>query len=223
LELSGSCAYTDPRHGCALARARPFDVHWADSLGRHDGGGRVWLVCGSVLRSARLREKAAKELWIVVAFDCSWFCHGDCLDLIANEIVTILQTLGAQLDISDTALGLTVLAWANSAPDTISISAVAREGNVQMAIGGVYAGRMFDTAMGLGLGLAIAAAQGDSNPLGNDDTAIVSFTTLFLSVGAAAVVVPMSGYKYSKFFGYSLIGLYLVFLPLALMISFGLF
>jgi len=143
--------------------------------------------------------------------------------LIANEIVTILQTLGAQLDISDTALGLTVLAWANSAPDTISISAVAREGNVQMAIGGVYAGRMFDTAMGLGLGLAIAAAQGDSNPLGNDDTAIVSFTTLFLSVGAAAVVVPMSGYKYSKFFGYSLIGLYLVFLPLALMISFGLF
>ena len=67
---------------------------------------------------------------------------------IANELVTILQVLGILLGIPNSILGLTVLAWANSAPDTISIVGVAKQGYVQMAIGGVYAGRMFDTLCG---------------------------------------------------------------------------
>eukprot|EP00939_MAST-03C_sp_MAST-3C-sp1_P001851 g1851.t1 len=143
--------------------------------------------------------------------------------LIANEIVSVLECLGFQLSISETALGLTVLAWANSAPDTISIAAIAREGKVQMAIGGVYAGRMFDTAMGLGLGMFISALQGQPVPFGKDATAIPSFVTLFLSVGAALVVVPMSGFRYTKKFGLCLVALYAIFMPIALLVSFGVF
>merc|ERR1711871_324005 len=37
--------------------------------------------------------------------------------LIANEIVSVLQALGSKMNVNDTVLGLTVLAWANSAPD----------------------------------------------------------------------------------------------------------
>ena len=36
------------------------------------------------------------------------------------------------------------------------------QGYVQMAIGGVYAGRMFDTLCGLGLGLTVATLKGES-------------------------------------------------------------
>ena len=35
------------------------------------------------------------------------------------------------------------------------------QGYVQMAIGGVYAGRMFDTLCGLGLGLTVATLKGE--------------------------------------------------------------
>ena len=141
--------------------------------------------------------------------------------LIANEIVSVLQALGSKMNVNDTVLGLTVLAWANSAPDTISIAAVAKEGNVQMAIGGVYAGRLFDTAMGLGLGMFISAAMNRPIPFGEDNTAIPSFIALFISVIGALVVVPMTGFQYTATFGKALILLYMIFLPFALMVSFG--
>jgi len=141
--------------------------------------------------------------------------------LIANEIISVLQALGSKLNVNDTVLGLTVLAWANSAPDTISIAAVAKEGSVQMAIGGVYAGRLFDTAMGLGLGMFISAAMGRPVPFGEDNTAIPSFIALYISVISALVFVPMSGFRYTENFGKMLIVIYIVFLPLVLMVSFG--
>ena len=142
---------------------------------------------------------------------------------IANELVTVLQVLGILLSIPNSVLGLTVLAWANSAPDTISIVGVAKQGYVQMAIGGVYAGRMFDTLCGLGLGLTVATLKsGISNnytiKLHPDKIETLSFATLLCSVVSAGIIVPLSGFKYTKPFAVTLLILYIVFLVLGILV-----
>jgi len=137
---------------------------------------------------------------------------------IANELVTILEVLGILCGIPNSVLGLTVLAWANSAPDTISIVGVAKQGYVQMAIGGVYAGRMFDTLCGLGLGLTVATIKaGGPITLHPDLIETISFATLLLSVVSAGIIVPLSGFKYTKPFAIALLILYFLFLLLGLL------
>ena len=137
---------------------------------------------------------------------------------IANELVTILQILGILTGIPNSVLGLTVLAWANSAPDTISIVGVAKQGYVQMAIGGVYAGRMFDTLCGLGLGLTVGTLKA-AGPivLHPDNVETISFATLLVSVVSAGIIVPLSGFKYTKQYGVALLILYFLFLLLGIL------
>ena len=116
-------------------------------------------------------------------------------------------------------LGLTVLAWANSAPDTVSIVGVAKAGYVQMAIGGVYAGRMFDTLVGLGLGLTIGTIRSSSGELllSGNSVLYFSFASLMVSVISATIVVPLSGFKYTKKLGLFLGVLYMVWMVLAIL------
>ena len=143
---------------------------------------------------------------------------------IANELVTILEVLGILCGIPNSVLGLTVLAWANSAPDTISIVGVAKQGYVQMAIGGVYAGRMFDTLCGLGLGLTVATIKaGGPITLHPDLIETISFATLLLSVVSAGIIVPLSGFKYTKPFAIALLILYFLFLLLGLLAAANVF
>ena len=142
---------------------------------------------------------------------------------IANELVTILNTLGILMGISNSVLGLTVLAWANSAPDTVSIVGVAKAGYVQMAIGGVYAGRMFDTLVGLGLGLTIGTIRSSSGELllSGNSVLYFSFASLMVSVISATIVVPLSGFKYTKKLGLFLGVLYMVWMVLAILTAVG--
>ena len=165
------------------------------------------------------RSRGTAKIFLAFGFTASilW------IYFIANELVTILNTLGILMGISNSVLGLTVLAWANSAPDTVSIVGVARSGYVQMAIGGVYAGRMFDTLVGLGLGLTIGTlrAKGGELMLHGGTVLYFSFACLMLSVVSAGIVVPLSGFKYSKKFGVFLGVLYVVWMVLAILAAVG--
>ncbi|KAG8173252.1 hypothetical protein JTE90_001181, partial [Oedothorax gibbosus] len=60
--------------------------------------------------------------------------------LLATEIVSLLQTIGIVFRLSDTILGLTVLAWGNSIGDFISNLSVARQGYPRMGISACYGG-----------------------------------------------------------------------------------
>lgn len=62
--------------------------------------------------------------------------------------VGLLESFGLLLGISNTILGLTVLAWGNSLGDLVADVTVAKEGLPAMAIAGCFAGPMFSTCEG---------------------------------------------------------------------------
>lgn len=74
---------------------------------------------------------------------------------IANEVLAVLETLGALFGISSSVLGVSVLAWGNSIGDLVSNMAIARDGFPTMAFAGCFAGPMFNLLVGVGLSLTI--------------------------------------------------------------------
>jgi sodium/potassium/calcium exchanger 6 len=69
--------------------------------------------------------------------------------------VELLSAIGLIFGLSDTILGLTVLAWGNSAGDLVANTAVARDGFPIMAYAAVYSGPLFNACIGLGLSLTV--------------------------------------------------------------------
>ncbi|UYV71767.1 SLC8B1 [Cordylochernes scorpioides] len=57
---------------------------------------------------------------------------------IANEIVVLLQAIGVVFNLSDTIIGLTILAWGNCLLDFLSNIAVARKGFPRMGIAACF-------------------------------------------------------------------------------------
>ncbi|XP_041276227.1 mitochondrial sodium/calcium exchanger protein isoform X3 [Onychostruthus taczanowskii] len=61
----------------------------------------------------------------------------------ATELVNILRTLGIIFQLSNTVLGLTLLAWGNSIGDTFSDLTMARQGYPRMAFSACFGGIIF--------------------------------------------------------------------------------
>ncbi|XP_075023379.1 mitochondrial sodium/calcium exchanger protein isoform X1 [Calonectris borealis] len=89
----------------------------------------------------------------------------------ATELVNVLQTLGIIFQLSNTVLGLTLLAWGNSVGDTFSDLTMARQGYPRMAFSACFGGIIFsilwvpgEVVVVLGAGAASVsppAAQGE--------------------------------------------------------------
>lgn len=137
--------------------------------------------------------------------------------IIADELVSLLYSLGHIIGLSPCILGLTVLAWGNSIGDLMANSAMALNGGehgVQIAISGCYAGPMFNTLMGLGLPLVLSAWS--EYPLSYEipkDHSLYE-TLLFLMAGLlwAIVILPNRIMKLDKVLGAGLLAIYLCFL-----------
>ncbi len=78
-----------------------------------------------------------------------------CVSSPLGVLVELLSAIGLIFGLSDTILGLTVLAWGNSAGDLVANTAVARDGFPIMALAAVYSGPLFNACIGLGLSLTV--------------------------------------------------------------------
>jgi len=61
----------------------------------------------------------------------------------ASEVVSLLHMLGVVLSLSNTVLGLTLLAWGNSIGDCFSDITLAKQGYPRMAISACFGGIIF--------------------------------------------------------------------------------
>ena len=146
--------------------------------------------------------------------------------IIAEELVSLLVSIGNIIGVSPSILGLTVLAWGNSLGDLIANSAMAMNGGAdgaQIAISGCYAGPMFNALMGLGLPLVLSAWSEYPYPYVIPKDSSLYETLLFL-MGAllwALVILPKKNMRLDKSLGAGLLTIYLCFLFIRIAMAIG--
>lgn len=131
---------------------------------------------------------------------------------IANEVLAVLETLGALFGISSSVLGVSVLAWGNSIGDLVSNMAIARDGFPTMAFAGCFAGPMFNLLVGIGLSLTIAiVSRGPLSMSKPSPLVYLGFGYLLLSLLLNIGMVSWDGFRYRPRLCYTLLALYASF------------
>ncbi|OXB56791.1 hypothetical protein ASZ78_014310 [Callipepla squamata] len=140
----------------------------------------------------------------------------------ATELVNILRTLGIIFELSNTVLGLTLLAWGNSIGDTFSDLTMARQGYPRMAFSACFGGIIFNILVGVGLGCLLQMTSGQVVVKLEPDSLLVWILAgaLGLSLAFSFVAVPAQCFQLGKAYGICLILYYLAFLCVALLTEF---
>ncbi|KAI7863716.1 Sodium/calcium exchanger protein-domain-containing protein [Spinellus fusiger] len=131
--------------------------------------------------------------------------------VIANEVVSVLQTIGMALGVSDAILGLTVFALGNSLGDFVANITMAKLGYPMMAMSACFGGPMLNIMLGVGIGATYITSQ-KSEPYAIEvsSTILVSAIGLLTILISSLILVPLNGYRMTRIFGYSWIGIYLI-------------
>ncbi|CAN6339056.1 unnamed protein product [Urochloa humidicola] len=141
--------------------------------------------------------------------------------LLARELVALLVSIGLVAGVPASLLGATVLAWGNSLGDLVSDVALAAHGGArgaQTAVAGCYAGPAFNTVVGLGLSLVMAAGARHPRPYAVPADASAYQAAGFLAAALvwALVVLPGRGMRLDRVLGVGLLFVYLGFLAVRL-------
>uniref|UniRef100_A0A5B7C2L7 Putative cation/calcium exchanger 5 n=1 Tax=Davidia involucrata TaxID=16924 RepID=A0A5B7C2L7_DAVIN len=154
---------------------------------------------------------------VLLAFVMSVFW----ISTVAGELLNCLAALGALLKLPPALLGLTVLAWGNSVGDLVADVAVAKAGQPAMAMAGCFACPMFNMLFGLGTALVMQTANVYPNAyeLHFHVSIVVAFVFLLLSLMGSMLVVTWYRFRVPRFWGFCLVGLYIVFMAVSLVIA----
>lgn len=143
--------------------------------------------------------------------------------LLSGELVTALLSTGAILHIPPYYLGLTVLAWGNSIGDLFSNISIAKKGMGEMAVGGCYAGPLFNILTGMGISLSYICYH--SYPLPSkfllDTSACISIVFLLFAVFGTVFYTAFQRFRLNAVTGYALIMLYTIYTIIQTFIAAG--
>lgn len=137
---------------------------------------------------------------------------------IADEVVSVLKTLGVILNISDGLLGLTVFAVGNSLSDLVANSTIARLGYPVMALSACFGGPMLNILLGIGLGGLYMTLHHHKSPDGTtgayhipvSKTLAISGATLLIILVSLLVIVPLNAWKMDRKVGTGLVAVWVV-------------
>ncbi|XP_026540414.1 mitochondrial sodium/calcium exchanger protein [Notechis scutatus] len=163
------------------------------------------------------------SLWPQLFAFLGFFVSAMWINAAATEVVNILQTLGVIFHLSNTVLGLTLLAWGNSIGDMFSDLTMARQGYPRMAFSACFGGIIFNMLVGVGLGCLLQMSSSKSVVrLESDDLLVwILAGALGLSLVISFLSVPAQCFHLGPMYGYCLIAYYVVFLTIALLTEFG--
>ncbi|KAM9360288.1 mitochondrial sodium/calcium exchanger protein [Symphorus nematophorus] len=141
----------------------------------------------------------------------------------ASEVVSLLHMLGVVLSLSNTVLGLTLLAWGNSIGDCFSDITIARQGYPRMAISACFGGIIFNMLFGVGLGCLVQMLTTHSDVEFELEGLLtwVLAGALGLSLVLSFVIVPLCQFHLGRAYGIFLLVFYVIFLVIALLTEFG--
>lgn len=154
---------------------------------------------------------------VLVAFVMSVFW----ISAVAGELLNCLEALGILLEVPPSLLGLTVLAWGNSVGDLVADVAVAKAGQPAMAMAGCFAGPMFNMLVGLGSALVILTADvyPKAYKLHFHVGIVIAFVFLLFGLMGSLLVITWSRFRVPRFWGFCLVGLYVFFMAVSLVIA----
>ncbi|XP_026866278.2 mitochondrial sodium/calcium exchanger protein isoform X2 [Electrophorus electricus] len=146
------------------------------------------------------------------------------INVVASEVVNVLHLLGVILRLSNTVLGLTLLAWGNSIGDCFADITIARQGYPRMAISACFGGIIFNMLFGVGLGCLLQMLTHNNGFVMLQPEGLLCWVlaaALGLSLVLSFVLVPLQCFHLSRAYGVFLLLFYVVFLIIALLTEFG--
>ncbi|KAM5561316.1 cation/calcium exchanger 5 [Rosa sericea] len=154
---------------------------------------------------------------LLIAFVMSVFW----ISTTAGELLNCLAALGALLELPPALLGLTVLAWGNSVGDLVADVALAKAGHPALAMAGCFAGPMFNMLVGLGTALVIQTSNvyPEAYELQFHVGIVIAFVFLLLSLMGSLLVITWCRFRVPRFWGFCLVGLYVIFMAVSLLIA----
>lgn len=141
------------------------------------------------------------------------------MDVLANEAVALMESLGISFSISTGVLGLTVIAVGNSVGDFVADTAVARAGEPKMSIATCFGSPLFNDVVGLGLSLTAACARIYPNQFEAELSPKLYVAWGFLAVAllSSLILFPAKGFRPPRWFAAPLYLLYFAFLTVQIL------
>jgi len=141
--------------------------------------------------------------------------------LLATEIISLLKTVGIIFSMTDTAIGLGILAWGNSLGDIVANISLAEAGYPRMAIGASIGAPLLNLLLGFGLSFTISLRPGDFSAIEYSPTITLLCSTLAIILISLMLSTLAPPEKSKKPFGYALICGYVVYFALAVCLEYG--
>lgn len=144
--------------------------------------------------------------------------------IFSGMMVDWATSIGCVAGIPDAVMGLTFLAAGTSVPDLLTSVVVAKQGHGDMAVSSSIGSNIFDVLVGLPLPWLAYALVNDITPgyVGVEaPTLFFSLLILLIMVAAVILIIHCSGWVMTKTLGYSMFGLYGLFVLQDLLRTYG--
>jgi len=149
--------------------------------------------------------------------------------ILSGIMVWMVERIGKIYGVPDSIMGVFVLAAGTSIPDCLSSVAVARRGHGDMAVSSSIGSNIFDVLIGLPIPwiiytcIARPALGPEWQPTLyvpiNSESLAFMILLLFVMVALVVTVIHLSGWILSQRLGLAMMGLYFVFLVIALLVD----
>ncbi|KAL3160535.1 hypothetical protein ABBQ32_010836 [Trebouxia sp. C0010 RCD-2024] len=138
-----------PGFGLAVLGLGPATLHWWGYL-------LLWAACSGGIAAVVYHKLSKTGLGYASRMDASFAALSICmscvwLNLVASEVVSLLQTFGFIFNAPTALIGGTILSWGTTVPELVATYTLAKMGHSTMAIAGCFAGPVFNLMVGLGL------------------------------------------------------------------------